>query len=168
MPPPGGDCAGKAPPGEPSMKGKPMLNQALDRLNRAAIDPRVDGILLAINRVAVGAIFFLSGRTKVTGLFTLTDATFELFRTDYKIPLIPPVPAAYIAAITEHLCSVMLFLGLGTRLAALALLGMTTVIEVFVYPDAWPTHLSWAGLMVPLVLRGGGRFSIDAVVRRRG
>jgi len=141
-----------------------MLDRISARLTAVAADPRIDSVLLGINRLAIGAIFFLSGRTKVDGLFTLTDATFELFSTEYRLPLIPPVPAAYMAAIMEHVCSIMLFLGLGTRLAAVALLGMTATIELFVSPDAWPTHLSWAGLLLPLVIRGGGRFTLDAVI----
>ena len=92
-----------------------------------------------------------SGRTKVDGWFTITDDTFELFRTDYALPLVPPVAAAYAATFSEHFFPVLLVLGLFSRYAALALLGMTMVIEIFVYPDAWPTHLSWAGLMLPII-----------------
>jgi putative oxidoreductase len=58
----------------------------------------------------------------------------------------------------------MLVLGLGTRIAAFGLLGMTAIIEIFVYPDAWPTHLSWAGLLVPLMVKGGGRWSLDQLM----
>lgn len=121
-------------------------------------------LLLLVQRLGIAAIFFLSGRTKVEGLFTLTDSTFELFRTDYALPLIPPVTAAYMATTAEHLFPVLLVLGLLTRLSATALLGMTLVIEIFVYPDAWPTHLSWAGLLLPLIAFGGGRFSLDALL----
>ena len=123
---------------------------------------RMDSALLLLDRLAIAAIFFLSGRAKVTGLFTITDGTFDLFRTDYALPLIPPVAAAWMAAIAEHLFSILLVLGLATRASALALLGMTLVIEVFVYPDAWPTHLSWAALLLPLIIKGGGRWSLDA------
>ena len=69
--------------------------------------------------------------------------------------------SAHLATYGEHLFSILLVLGLFTRPAALALLGMTTVIEIFVYPDAWPTHLSWAGLLLPLIARGGGTLSLD-------
>jgi putative oxidoreductase len=138
-----------------------------ERLSAIAAAPLTDDGLLLLGRVAVAAIFFLSGRTKVTGLFTITDATFELFRTDYALPFVPPVLAAWAAALTEHIASVMLVLGLGTRVAGLALLGMTAVIEVFVYPDAWPTHLSWAALLLPLVIKGAGRLSLDAVLMPR-
>ena len=125
-----------------------------------------DDALLLLGRLAIAPVFFISGRTKVEGLFTITDSTFELFRTDYALPLLPPVLAAWLATIAEHLFSTMLVFGLGTRIAALGLFGMTAVIEIFVYPDAWPTHLSWAGLLVPLIVKGGGRFSLDGLLRR--
>ena len=126
-----------------------------------------DALLLLIARLAAASIFFLSGRTKVEGWFTITDGTFDLFATEYALPLIPPHVAAYAATISEHLFSVLLALGLFTRIGALGLLGMTLVIEVFVYPDAWPTHLSWAALLLPLLARGGGPFSIDHLLIRK-
>jgi putative oxidoreductase len=118
-------------------------------------------ILLLVARLGVAGVFFMSGRTKVDGILHITDATYSLFETDYKIPLIPPYYAAHLAAYQEHLFPILLVLGLFNRVAALGLLGMTTVIEVFVYPDAWPTHLSWAGLLLPIIFRGGGKFSLD-------
>jgi len=131
---------------------------------RLLAHPAVDDLLLLLGRLAIAPVFFLSGRTKVEGWFTITDATFDLFRSDYALPFLPPVLAAWMATIAEHLFSTLLVLGLGTRIAAAGLLGMTAVIEIFVYPDAWPTHLSWAGLLVPLILRGGGRWSLDDVM----
>lgn len=128
-----------------------------DRL--AAFTPH--DLLALVDRIAIAAIFFLSGRTKVEGLLTVTDSAYELFRTEYRLPLLPPELAAHLAAYAEHLFPLLLVLGLFTRLSALALLGMTLVIQLFVYPDAWPTHLSWAGLLLYLVGRGGGRWSID-------
>lgn len=121
-------------------------------------------VLLLVQRLGIASVFFLSGRTKVEGWFTLGDSTFELFRAEYALPLIPPVPAAYLATISEHLFPILLILGLATRFSALALLGMTAVIEIFVYPDAWSTHLSWAGLLLPLVAMGGGRWSLDGLI----
>ncbi len=118
-------------------------------------------LLLLVQRLGIAAIFFLSGRSKVEGWFTLTDSTFYLFQTDYALPFIPPVPAAYVAAVSEHLFPILLVIGLFTRFSAAALLGMTLVIEIFVYPDAWPTHLSWAGLLLPLIAFGAGRISLD-------
>jgi putative oxidoreductase len=122
-----------------------------------------DAALLLLDRVAAAAIFFLSGRTKVQGLFTIKDSTYGLFRSEYALPLVPPELAAQMAATAEHVFPLLLVLGLCTRGAALGLLGMTAVIEVFVYPDAWPTHLSWAALLLPLVAKGGGKWSLDRV-----
>jgi putative oxidoreductase len=132
-------------------------NRIADRLNAA-----VSHALLALGaRVAVAAIFFLSGRTKVEGFLTVNDNAYTLFREEYKVPLLPPELAAHLAAYAEHVFPLLLFLGLFTRLSALALLGMTAVIQIFVYPDAWPTHLSWAVLMLYLAGRGAGALSLD-------
>jgi putative oxidoreductase len=125
-------------------------------------------LLLLVARLGIASVFFLSGRTKVEGLLTITDSTYELFRTDYALPFMNPVVAAHVATYSEHLFSILLVLGLLTRPAALALLGMTGVIEIFVYPDAWPTHLSWAGLLLPLIARGGGRLSLDRLLKIDG
>lgn len=115
---------------------------------------------------------YLSGvacldRTKVEGWLTVTDGTYTLFRDEYKLPLIPVEIAAHAAVWAEHLFPLLLLLGLFTRLSALALLGMTLVIQLFVYPDAWPTHLSWAGLLLYLVGRGAGTLSLDRLLRIR-
>ena len=123
--------------------------------------------LALVNRIAIAAIFFMSGRTKVEGWLTVTDSAYSLFRDEYRLPLVPVEIAANAAAWAEHLFPLLLVLGLFTRLSALALLGMTLVIQVFVYPDAWPTHLSWAGLLLYLVGRGGGALSLDQLFRIR-
>ena len=118
-------------------------------------------VLLLIARLGVASIFFLSGRTKVDGVLNITDSTYFLFDTDYKLPFLDSWTAAHVATYSEHLFPILLVLGLFTRPAALALFGMTMVIEIFVYPDAWSTHLSWAGLLLPLIALGGGRFTLD-------
>lgn len=115
-------------------------------------------------RISIAAIFFYSGRTKVSGLLTLTDSAIELFRSEYKVPVLPPELAAHLAAYAEHLFPLLLVLGLFTRLSALALLGMTLVIQLFVYPDAWPTQLSWAAILLYLAGRGAGLLSLDRVL----
>lgn len=122
-------------------------------------------LLLLVQRLGIAAVFFMSGRTKVDGLLTVNDAAFELFRTDYALPFVKPEIAAYAATYSEHLFPLLLVLGLFTRFAALALLIMTSIIEIFVYPDAWPTHLSWAGLMLPLIALGGGKLSLDRLLK---
>jgi putative oxidoreductase len=110
-------------------------------------------------------VFFLSGRTKVEGILTIKPSTYDLFASEYALPLIPSEWAARLATGAEHVFPLLLVLGLFTRTSALALLGMTMVIEIFVYPDAWPTHLSWAGLLLPLVAHGGGNGSLDHALR---
>jgi putative oxidoreductase len=136
--------------------------------NRAAdaLSSLVSHALLALAaRVAVAAIFFLSGRTKVDGVLTVNENAYVLFREEYKVPLLSPEFAAHLAAYAEHLFPALLIVGLFTRLSALALLGMTAVIQIFVYPDAWPTHLSWATLMLYLIGRGAGPLSLDHLAR---
>jgi len=112
-------------------------------------------------RFAIAGIFFLSGRTKVEGWLTVSDTAIALFADEYKVPLLSPALAAHLATYAEHLFPCLLVLGFCTRLSALALLGMTAVIQIFVYPDAWPTHLSWAALLLYLAGRGAGVISLD-------
>lgn len=114
-------------------------------------------------RLAVATIFWNSGMTKIANW----DATLQLFQDEYKVPLLPPDIAAHLAASIELSTPVLLVLGLLTRPAALVLLGMTTVIEVFVYPQAWPTHIQWAAMLLVLLCRGAGSFSLDHLARRR-
>lgn len=120
-----------------------------------------EALLLIIARFGIAAIFFLSGRTKVEGLIEITPSTYELFNSEYALPFVSPEIAAHAAAYSEHFFPILLVLGLFTRPAAAALLGMTLTIQLFVYPDAWPTHLSWAAILVPLIARGGGTWSLD-------
>jgi putative oxidoreductase len=122
-------------------------------------------LLLLVARLGIAAIFFYSGRTKVDGLLTINDSARSLFETDYKLPLLSPEVAVHVATYAEHLLPILLVLGLFTRAAALGLLGMTLVIEIFVYPDAWPTHLSWAAILLPIIAYGAGRLSLDQVLR---
>ncbi len=125
----------------------------------------VDAALLLVARLGIASVFFLSGRTKVEGLLTIKASTYALFASEYALPWIPSDIAAQLATWSEHRFPLLLVLGLFTRVSAAALLGMTAVIEIFVYPDAWPTHLSWAGLLLPLLAYGGGAWSLDRVLR---
>jgi putative oxidoreductase len=140
-----------------------LFNQIGDGLER---ELPYDLIAL-ITRLGIASVFFKSGRSKVEGLLHITDGTYALFREDYRLPLISPEIAASMATYAEHTFSILLVLGLFTRFSALAFFGMTAVIEIFVYPDAWPTHLSWAGLLILLIGRGGGRWSLDQVLKIR-
>ncbi len=136
----------------------------IGRWNRIAdqLGAHISHNLIALaSRIAIAAIFFYSARTKVDGLLTIKDTTFLLFEEDYKLPLLPPEFAAHMATYAEHLFPILLVLGLLTRLSAAALLGMTATIQIFVYPDAWPTHLTWAVPMLYLIGRGGGSLTLD-------
>jgi putative oxidoreductase len=124
-------------------------------------------LLLLLARVAIASVFWLSGRTKVDGALTLRDSTYTLFAEEYRVPLLPSDFAAHLATYAEHLFPILLVLGLATRLSAAALFAMTLVIQLFVYPNAWPTHLTWAALLLLLVARGGGALSLDHVLQRR-
>lgn len=140
---------------------------SLIALARRALDRLPDAALLLVGRLGIAAVFFTSGRTKVDGIIHITDSTYELFRTEYALPFIPPEAAAVLATWSEHVFSILLVLGLLTRLSAAGLFAMTLTIEIFVYPDAWSTHLSWAAILLPLLFRGGGTWSLDAILFRK-
>jgi putative oxidoreductase len=114
-------------------------------------------------RLAVATVFWNSGTTKLASW----DTTLQLFADEYRLPLLPPEPAAYMAASIELTMPVLLVLGLLTRPAAFVLLGMTSVIEIFVYPQAWPTHIQWAAMLLILLCRGPGGFSLDHAIWSR-
>lgn len=120
--------------------------------------------LLAIPlRFAVATVFWNSGMTKLPNW----DMTVALFTDEYQVPLLPPELAAYMAATIELTTPVMLVLGFLTRPAAAILLGMTAVIQIFVYPMAWPTHIQWAAMLLVLLARGPGKLSLDWLIWRR-
>jgi len=137
-----------------------------------------DAIAL-LARIAMAATFWLSGQSKIEGLVLdpiglqvqwgvphLSAGALDLFRTEYRLPFLAPEFAASMAAVSEHLFPLLLLLGVATRFSALALLGMTAVIQVFVYPGAWPTHALWATCLLYLMARGPGAVSMDHMVTR--
>jgi putative oxidoreductase len=140
-------------------------NAALAALRRLiGLLDRVPYSALAVPlRLAVATVFWNSAMTKLDDW----NAAVTLFAEEYKVPLLPPEVAAYIAVSVELSMPVLLVLGLLTRAAALVLLGMTTVIEVFVYPQAWPTHIQWAAMLLVLLCRGPGALSLDHLLWRR-
>lgn len=121
------------------------------------------GVALAL-RIFPAMVFWLSGRTKVEGLFTIKDSTWFLFKEEFALPVIPPDLAAVLATTAEHVLPALMILGLFTRFSALGLLIMTAVIQIFVYPDAWVTHGLWGAALLALIARGPGRLSLDAVL----
>jgi putative oxidoreductase len=153
------------------------------RLIASAIElcARIPYSLVAfIARFSIAATFWRSGQTKIEGLaIDIVSGTFEfglprlsasavpLFEEEYRLPLLPPELAAQLAAFSEHLFPLLLLLGLATRFSALALLGMTLVIQLFVYPDAYPTHGLWAAVLLLLAAKGPGALAIDRLIARR-
>jgi putative oxidoreductase len=138
-----------------------MIQRAIAALDRIPYWP----IALSA-RVFPAAVFWQSGQTKVTG-FSLKPSAIVLFEDEYRLPLIDPGVAATAAALAEHLLPVLLVIGLASRLSAAALLLMTAVIEVFVYPDAWPIHGVWATCFLLVIARGPGLLSLDHLIARR-
>lgn len=124
-----------------------------------------ESLMALLLRVGIAVPFFLSGRTKVDGLMTLSPSTEYLFAEEYRVPLLPPDLAAHLATYAEHLLPVLLVLGLLTRISALGLIAMTLVIQLFVVPTGWPTHLLWAGPLVYLLARGPGGWSLDRLLK---
>jgi putative oxidoreductase len=124
---------------------------------RATLERFPLSVLQLMARLSIGAVFFNSGLTKIASWQT----TVVLFRDEYKVPVLPPELAASLAAATELTCPVLLVLGLATRLATLPMLGMTFVIEAFVYPEDWIEHLSWATLLLFILTRGPGAIALD-------
>ena len=140
----------------------PMIRSILARLE--AVPLSVNSLIC---RLALAGFFWRSGQTKVHGFFVINDSTYDLFRDEYKLPLLPPEIAAVAGTVTEHLCSVQLLIGLASRLSAAALFGMTLMIEIFVYPESWPDHLMWVALTLVVILRGPGTLSIDHLIRKK-
>lgn len=137
-------------------------------------------VIAFVARFSIAAVFWKSGQTKVEGFAVdLIGGTFELgeprlaastlplFRSEYHVPLLSPEVAAHMAAFAEHFFPVLILVGFATRFSALALIGMTLVIQLFVYPDAYPTHGTWIALLLLLVAKGPGRLSIDHLIARR-
>jgi len=151
-----------------------LLGRIIDLLNHIP-----HSLVAFIGRFSIAAVFWKSGQTKVEGLaIDLVSGTFEfgrpkladsaisLFTHEYQVPFLPPEPAAYIAAFSEHLFPLLILLGLATRFSALALFGMTLMIQLFVYPDAYPTHGVWATVLLYLVAKGPGALSVDRLIAK--
>jgi len=117
-------------------------------------------------RLFPAAVFWQSGETKVAG-WHVKPSAIALFENDYQLPLVDPAVAAHASAIAEHVFPILLVIGFATRLSALALLFMTAVIEIFVYPGAWPTHGVWATCFLVVIARGPGALSIDHLIGRQ-
>jgi len=135
---------------------------ALIRKVRDTLDAIPFSALILVARIATFSVFFRSGLVKISDW----SSTLLLFQNEYHVPILPPDVAAYMAAGMELGLSTLVLLGFCTRLAALGLLGMVGVIQVFIYPEAWPDHIQWLAFMIFIVARGPGAFSMDGLLGR--
>lgn len=139
-----------------------------------------DSLISLLGRFSIATVFWKSGQTKIEGLAIdlfngefqlgwphLSSSALELFQSEYRLPLIPPEMAAPMAAFAEHLFPLLLLFGLATRFSAMALFIMTLTIQVFVYPDAYPTHGTWAAVLLYLMAKGSGKISLDHWLTRQ-
>ncbi len=151
----------------------------LDELARRAFAAIPESAVALLARFSLAGVFWRSGQTKVEGFAIdlvegqleigwprLSANAVDLFREEYRLPLLPPEWSALLAATGEHLLPALLLLGLATRLSAAGLLAMTAVIQLLVYPGAWPTHGVWAAALLWLMLRGPGAVSLDHALAR--
>ncbi len=150
------------------------MNKALSSSSMAAL---IQGAIAACERIPYAltalaarvfpaAVFWQSGQTKLDG-WRVSENAIYLFREEYRLPLIDPAIAAHLTAFAEHFFPILLVLGLATRFAALSLLVMTFVIQIFVYPGAWPTHGTWAACFLILIAKGAGAWSLDHMIATR-
>lgn len=140
-----------------------------DRVVGMIDNNKVESLVLLFTRIVFAGIFWRSARTKVDegAWLSISDTTYFLFREEYAGVPLPSDFAAVLATVSEHLFPILLVLGLLTRLSALALLAMTMVIQLFVYPDAWwQVHSLWVAMALVLLVRGAGAISLDAPLAR--
>ncbi|MCP4413474.1 MAG: DoxX family protein [Gammaproteobacteria bacterium] len=154
-----------------------MINNFIRLLNKPSrlLQSLPEDIVALTARLAIATVFWRSAQTKISGwdflgqswqFYNLNDSTFMLFQYEYTVPLLSYKVAAYLATFNEFFLSLTIIFGFLTRLSALALFGMTMVIQIFVYPDAWPTHVIWAAALLYLVKQGGGTLSFDKLLFR--
>lgn len=143
----------------PARRAHPLAvaDRALDLLGRVPAAP-----LQLLLRVGVGLVFWKAARAKLANW----DLTVQLFADEYQVPVLPPDIAALLGTTVEIVGAVALILGLGARLGAVALLGLVAVIQLFVYPDNWSEHLLWASVLLFVLVRGAGAWSLDHLIAR--
>jgi putative oxidoreductase len=146
------------------------INAPYNRFVASMSAPWIDAIMLLFVRISLAGIFWRSGRTKVDegSWLSVSETAIFLFEEEYKGVPLPPEFAAYMATYAEHLFPVLLVVGLFTRLSALALLVMTMVIQIFVYPEAWwSVHMIWVAMALVLIVRGGGSLSLERLLAKK-
>lgn len=158
----------------PANGGSGRLGGAAERANailRSIAQPSLTQLVL---RLGLAVPFWRSGVNKWDGFLHLNDVAVLLFSSEFKLhlpggPYPYPAPGvmAFAAGMAEIILPVLLVLGLGTRLAAFGLLGMTLIIQLTT-PDGWPLHITWAAMALGIMAWGAGRVSLDHWIERRG
>jgi putative oxidoreductase len=136
-------------------RGRSRLAALTELLGRFPI-----AIVQCMFRLAIASVFLKAGLNKIASW----ELTVQLFTDEYKVPVLAPEIAARMATTLEIGCSLLLIAGLATRLATLPLLGMIMTIQLFVYPNAYAEHLTWASILIFLLTRGAGPWSLDHLV----
>ena len=142
-----------------SRRAMKLIASTIDLLERVPI-----ALPALVLRFGVALVFWRSGLTKLP---LGSDMTILLFEEEYRVPILPAAFAAYLTTLIELVVPWMLIAGIGTRIGAVVLLVETLVIQIFVYPMNYPDHLLWVGPLLYLLLRGPGKWSVDALVRDR-
>jgi putative oxidoreductase len=124
---------------------------------RARLQSTPLSLVLLVGRLAIAGVFLRAGLQKLAGW----ETTLALFREEYRVPVLSPELAATIAAATEVGGSILILIGLATRPATLPFFGMILTIQLFVFPQAWPEHLTWTAILLLLLTRGAGALSVD-------
>jgi putative oxidoreductase len=147
--------------------GETLVSRTYLRLV-SILDRTPNSLTQILLRWGLAGVFWTSARTKVEGVMTVSDGTKYLFAEEYRVPLLNPDLAAYAATYAEHAFALSLFVGLATRLSAVGVIGMTLVIQLFVYPDAFVgVHLGWFAMAVAILAWGPGAISVDHLLRQR-
>lgn len=165
---------------------KAISARSARRVNRGMIAAFVDSFIYSLValalRVVIARVFFLDGQTKVEGPrvpvnvwdfdftlvlpFGVNAITFSDFMSRYTSIPLPPTLSAYLVSYAEFFLPIMLVLGFGSRFAALGLLVITAMIQIYVLPEAlWTVHIYWISILMVLLSLGPGQISVDHIIR---
>ncbi len=127
---------------------------------RVRLDAFPQSVLQLLMRFSIFWVFWRSGLLKAGNM----EQAVTLFREEYKLPILSPETAAYLGTAVELAAPCLILVGLFTRLAALSLIGLTLTIQFLVYWNDYPSHLLWLAILVFILTRGPGPYSLDALL----
>ena len=135
------------------------------KLLRTSYLPQHLNIVLLITRIAVGSFMLTHGIPKLMKFFSTGDITFS-------DPLgVGTIPSLMMAIFAEVFCSILVILGLGTRIAVIPLI-ITMLVAVLLVHANDPFGKKELGLMyltiyMFLIVVGSGKYSMDEWLLRR-